>query len=204
MNSLSTYLNNNLEEVLEKDMLFATLSTKARKLSFENRPPFILIDTVGFIAKLPHELVRSFETTLSDVLTADLLIHVVDGANYDENQLMVTKNVLHSIGADHIERIVVATKSDLAYVRPNIGEDYLLISNKNHDGLNDLVTAIYSHIYLDQKMYLLKIPYEFGGVYNKLLNNSTIIETKYLDDGIYVKSILKDSYFTDYSKYIIE
>ena len=66
MNSLSSYLHNTSDPVFEKDMLFATLDTKAKRLQKDNYPPFILIDTVGFVNKLPKELLRSFETTLSE------------------------------------------------------------------------------------------------------------------------------------------
>src|SRR5690606_9787712 len=68
-------------EVFEKNMLFATLDTKAKRIKKDNQPPFILIDTVGFISKLPPELVASFESTLADIQDADLILHIVDGLN---------------------------------------------------------------------------------------------------------------------------
>ena len=136
MNSLSEALSHESEQVLEKDMLFATLSTKAKKLQKENMPPFILIDTVGFINKLPHELIRSFESTLSDVIQADLLIHVVDGAYFDQLQIDVTKSVLASIKADQIERILVLTKKEIASSYPTIDEDYLFISNRTKENID--------------------------------------------------------------------
>ena len=78
MNSLIKMLSSNNEEVLEKNQVFATLDTKVKRLRKQNEPPFLLIDTVGFIDKLPHELINSFKSTLKDSLDADLLLVVVD------------------------------------------------------------------------------------------------------------------------------
>ncbi|MFA5526034.1 MAG: GTPase HflX [Acholeplasmataceae bacterium] len=203
MNSLASYLHNDSEPVLEKDMLFATLDTKAKRLQKENYPPFILIDTVGFISKLPHELIRSFESTLSDVINADLLIHVVDGAYFDQKQIDTTKEVLKSIGADHIERLLVLTKKEIAQSVPPVEDDYIFISNRTKENIDLLVNAIYGHIYKDSLIYLIKIPFDSGQLYHQLKENNTILETRYDEDGTYVKAILTPDQAIIYSSYII-
>lgn len=203
MNSLSEALSHESEQVLEKDMLFATLSTKAKKLQKENMPPFILIDTVGFINKLPHELIRSFESTLSDVIQADLLIHVVDGAYFDQLQIDVTKSVLASIKADQIERILVLTKKEIASSYPTIDEDYLFISNRTKENIDHLIDTIYGHIYQENRIHILRIPFDEGQIFSSLKENNTILETKYEADGTYVKTILTPEQEKQYKKYLL-
>lgn len=203
MNSLSEALSHESEQVLEKDMLFATLSTKAKKLQKENMPPFILIDTVGFISKLPHELIRSFESTLSDVIQADLLIHVVDGAYFDQLQIDVTKSVLASIKADQIERILVLTKKEIASSYPTIDEDYLFISNRTKENIDQLIDTIYGHIYQENRIHILRIPFDEGQIFSSLKENNTILETKYEADGTYVKTILTPEQEKQYKKYLL-
>ncbi len=204
MNSLSLYLKHDSEPVLEKDMLFATLDTKAKRLQKENFPPFILIDTVGFVNKLPHELVRSFETTLSDVVNADLLLHVVDGAAFNPLQIDTTRRVLAEIGADHIERLLVLTKKEIALIPPQLDEDYIFISNRTKENVDVLVDAIYGHLYKENRIQVLKIPFDQGQLYSRLKENNTILDTKYEADGTYVRVILSPEQTALYQKYIIK
>lgn len=203
MNSLSEELGHPSELVLEKDMLFATLSTKAKKFQKDNNPPFILIDTVGFINKLPHELIRSFESTLSDVIEADLLIHVVDGAYFNQLQIDVTKSVLRDLGADHIERILVLTKKEIAPFTPSIDDEFIFLSNRTKENIDVLIQAIYGHIYKDNRIYILKIPFEEGQLFSSLKDNNTVLETRYEADGIYVKATLTPDQVKQYKKYIV-
>jgi GTP-binding protein HflX len=202
MNSLSDALHHDSEDVLEKDMLFATLSTKAKKLQKDNNPPFILVDTVGFVNKLPHELVRSFESTLSDVVHADLLIHVVDGAYFDQLQIDVTRQVLQEINADQVERLLVLTKKEISTINPSIDEDYIFVSNRTKENIDSLIDAIYGHLYKENRIHILKIPFDQGNIFSFLKENNTILETKYEDDGTYVKTILSPEQLKQYKKYV--
>jgi GTP-binding protein HflX len=184
-------------------MLFATLDTKAKRLQKENYPPFILIDTVGFVSKLPHELIKSFESTLSDVISADLLLHVVDGAYFNQNQIDTTKEVLKEIGADHIERLLILTKKEIALSVPPVDEDYIYISNRTGEHIEDVIQAIYGHIYKDSLIYQIKIPFDQGHIYSKLKESNTILETRYDENGTYVKVILTPEQAIQYASYII-
>lgn len=203
MNSLSRYLKHDSEPVLEKDMLFATLDTKAKRLQKDNYPPFILIDTVGFVAKLPHELVNSFESTLSDVVGADLLLHIVDGAYFNPKQIETTKEVLQKIGASHIERLLVLTKKEIALTTPDLHEDYVFVSNRTGENIDTLVNMIYGHLYKENRIHVLKIPFNQGQIYANLKDNNTILETHYEEDGTYVKVILTPEQAIMLSNYII-
>lgn len=204
MNSLSSYLKNESEPVLEKDMLFATLDTKAKRLQKENYPPFILIDTVGFINKLPHELIRSFESTLSDVVHADLLLHIVDGAYFNYHQIDTTKSVLKEIDADQIERLLVLTKKEIALSEPPIHDDFIFISNRTKENIDVLVDTIYGHLYKESRIQLLKIPFDQGQIYSHLKESTTILETRYESDGTHVKVILTPDQTIQYKSYIID
>ena len=190
MNQLSKQLMSDHQEVFEKDMLFATLSTKAKRLQKVNYPPFLLIDTVGFVSKLPHELIRSFESTLNEVVNADLLIHVADGAHFNPDRIQVTRLVLKELGANEIERILVLTKRDLAHQTPNISDEFLFISNKTGDHIDDLIHAIYGHLFKTSEIVNLKIPFDQGHIYSDLKDTTTILSYEYQDDGIYVRVVL--------------
>ncbi|MDI6452157.1 GTPase HflX [Peloplasma aerotolerans] len=203
MNSLSDYLHHDSEHVLEKNMLFATLDTKAKRLQKDNNQPFILVDTVGFVSKLPHELIRSFESTLSDVVSADLLLHIVDGAYFNQLQIDTTKQVLTEIGADHIERLLVLTKKEIALSTPQIQEDYIFVSNRTKENIDALVDAIYGHIYKSNRIQYLRIPFDKGQIYSQIKENNTVLETKYEEDGTYVKAILTPEQTDLLKQYII-
>ncbi|MBQ9991012.1 MAG: GTPase HflX [Lachnospiraceae bacterium] len=99
--------------VLEKDMLFATLETKVRQIAPPGKKPFLLSDTVGFIDKLPHQLIKAFRSTLQEVKEADLLLHVVDYSDPDmDEHLRVTRETLQELSASHIPVLYVFNKVD--------------------------------------------------------------------------------------------
>lgn len=203
MNQLTDYVGQTQEKVFEKDMLFATLDTKARRIQKPNMPPFILIDTVGFIQKLPQELLRSFQTTLKDVLTADLLLHVVDSTSDYIKAIDVTKSILTAIDANHIERLLILTKKDLAHQPITDIGDYFHISNKTNENYDILLQSIYGHLYKDNRIYQLDIPFDKGDIYHELKTSTTIIDTIYHDQGIHVKAVLSPKMLTRYKTYII-
>ncbi|GKT32969.1 GTPase HflX like protein, partial [Aduncisulcus paluster] len=95
-------------------MLFATLDTYTRRIEFDDNKPFVLVDTVGFVSKLPHALVQAFKATLEEVVEADLIVHVVDAsAEHYKLQISVTNNVLSELGAGDKAQIVAYNKIDL-------------------------------------------------------------------------------------------
>ncbi len=124
-------------EVFAENKLFATLDTTVRKVVIHNLP-FLLTDTVGFIRKLPHQLVESFKSTLDEVREADVLLHVVDISHPEfEDQMRVVNDTLHEIGAKDKEVIVVFNKIDaFTYIKKD--DDDLLPSTKENLSLDDL------------------------------------------------------------------
>jgi len=137
--------------VFEKDMLFATLDTSQRRIKLDGTNEFILVDTVGFVSKLPHQLVRAFKATLEEVNYADLLVHVVDASFENKDfHIEVTKKVLGEIGAAEKESILVCNKIDLCEDKFIPGAD-ICISAKYGENIDELLDLIKSKIFADRR-----------------------------------------------------
>ncbi len=131
--------------VLEEDKLFATLDPVLRKMRLDDGTEFLLVDTVGFISGLPHDFVHAFRSTLEETRNSDLILHVVDGSDFDAaEQFAVVNDVLSSIGADKVPSIVVVNKIDAAEddVALPAGENTVLISAKYRRGIDELKEKI--------------------------------------------------------------
>ena len=175
MNSISK------AKVFAEDKLFATLDTTVRKVVIENMP-FLLTDTVGFIRKLPTQLVDSFKSTLSEITEADLLVHVVDISHSNYNEHIESVNlILHEIGASEKPTIIVFNKtdkyideqqmiedkSDINYVdnsletltknlKKHFEEKTFFISALNKDEINSFRKDLYNHV---RKIHITRFPY---------------------------------------------
>ena len=115
MNRMLQLSEREYKTVSSQNMLFATLDTQHRKITLEQGSEFILIDTVGFVSRLPHSLVEAFKSTLEEVRYADLLIHVVDSSYENRDFYMeVTNKVIEQIGAGDKDQIVAYNKMDIA------------------------------------------------------------------------------------------
>ena len=159
---LEIYNGTEEKQVFEKDMLFATLETSVRNIDLPDNKSFLLTDTVGFVSKLPHHLVKAFRSTLEEVAEADLLIHVVDYANPNYEQLIdITNETLKKIGVENIPTIYAYNKSDMVDVEiPKVQEDRVYLSAKKHVGIEELVEMIRSHIYKEYTKCEMLIPYD--------------------------------------------
>ncbi len=152
------------EKVYAKDELFATVDSTVRKVVFGNLP-FLLSDTVGFIRKLPHDLIESFKSTLAEVKEADILLHVIDASSTShEDHIKVVEQTLSEIGASDIRTIKVFNKIDLLDEEvPTNGGMSVAISAKNKTGIEDLRNMIVEEVkkihlriypnYLHQEVY---------------------------------------------------
>jgi GTP-binding protein HflX len=137
-------------EVFAADLLFATLDSTLRRLALPDCEPLVLVDTVGFVRRLPHDLVAAFRSTLEEVRSASLLLHVVDSSREDQRQLMLEQvnTVLQDIGAGDIPQIEVMNKIDLAGREPARsrgeagGPERVWLSARSGAGLDGLRTAI--------------------------------------------------------------
>lgn len=185
MNRILSLTDKEDKNVTEKDMLFATLDTQSRSVKLGSNHEFILIDTVGFVSKLPHSLVEAFKATLEEVLYADLLLHVVD-ASYEESRfhIKVTEQVLSEIGAGAKEKVLVFNKIDLApdFQPPYTGSDSLFVSAKENINIDRLMEKVTSLIFSDVSTRLL-IPYTRGDISSYLCEKARVQNMEYVEQG---------------------
>ena len=186
MNRLLAMEDRQDKQVLEKDMLFATLDTAQRLITLDSNHSFILIDTVGFVSRLPHSLVQAFRSTLEEVNYADLLIHVVDASFPDHDlHVQVTEKVMNEIGAGGKPTLLLFNKTDLVPGFRPMGyrTDSLAISTKTGEGFDQLLLRIKEELFSDLKRVELLVPYDRGSVVSALIEKSAPIETEYLAEG---------------------
>ena len=166
---LSRSLSQSEKTVFVKDMLFATLETSTRRITIPPRRELLLTDTVGFISRLPHQLVEAFKSTLEEIVEADLILHLVDSANpkHDKNIEVVNK-VLEEIGAAKIPQLLVWNKIDLLpdpLVIPNSG---LSLSVKNGVGFDILLSELSRRMDSNYIKKTLTVPYQESELRAKL------------------------------------
>lgn len=202
---LEIYNGTEEKQVFEKDMLFATLETSVRNIDLPDNKSFLLTDTVGFVSKLPHHLVKAFRSTLEEVAEADLLIHVVDYANPNYEQLIdITNETLKKIGVENIPTIYAYNKSDMVDVEiPKVQEDRVYLSAKKHVGIEELVEMIRSHIYKEYTKCEMLIPYDHGQVVSYFNNHAHVLSTSYENEGTKLEVECKASDYEKYKRFAI-
>ncbi|MDA2527050.1 GTPase HflX [Bacillus cereus] len=202
---LEIYNGTEEKQVFEKDMLFATLETSVRNIDLPDNKSFLLTDTVGFVSKLPHHLVKAFRSTLEEVAEADLLIHVVDYANPNYEQLIdITNETLKKIGVENIPTIYAYNKSDMVDVEiPKVQEDRVYLSAKKHVGIEELVEMIRSHIYKEYTKCEMLIPYDHGQVVSYFNNHAHVLSTSYENEGTKLEVECKMSDYEKYKRFAI-
>ena len=190
------------KRVFEKDMLFATLDTTVRKIAPENRHPFLLSDTVGFIHKLPHNLVEAFHSTLEEAREADLLLQVVDYSDeHYKEQIAVTNQTLKKLQADGIPMLYLYNKADLVSPDdvpglsgtepeklsehlPVVTDTGIYLSAKRRIGIEELVGLIEEKLSGGYRECTLLIPYTDGRAVSYLNENAVVYETSYVEEGV--------------------
>lgn len=187
------------KKVFEKDMLFATLDTTVRRIEPEDKIPFLLTDTVGFVSHLPHTLIEAFHSTLEETKDADVLLHVVDASDvHHEEQMEITKEVLNDLDAGAIPVIYVYNKADILFSQKELPKrvgNKIYLSASLQIGIKEL-TEMIQEIFL--KNYIsceLFIPYEDGAGYSYVKKNARIEKEEYMEEGIKIRGkLLKDDY----------
>ena len=196
--------NQNNKEVLEKDMLFATLGTNVRKLTLPNKQEILLIDTVGFVSKLPTLLVNSFRSTLEEIINSSLILHVVDISNTNyENQIKVTNEVLAEIGVHDIPSIYLLNKCDKVEEVPTIFNESIAFSNKQKTNLDLLKKTIERKTKdISNTLIDVKIPLTDGKTIS-VMEAYGIIEAKiYTNEYIYYKAYVQNNLLVHFNKYL--
>lgn len=193
------------KQVFEKDMLFATLDTSVRKIKLPNHLPFLLSDTVGFVDKLPHHLVKAFRSTLEEAANADVLIHVVDysSPNY-QKQVEVTNQTLREMGIENIPTIFAFNKADMVEEEfPAVKGNRVYLSAKQNIGLDELVERINQQIFKNPIHCEMLIPFDDGRLISYLNENANVLSTKYEYNGTLLSLECNSNDFEKYQQYII-
>lgn len=173
--------------VYAEDKLFATLDAVSRKLTLPGGGDILLVDTVGFIRKLPHTLINAFRSTLEEAALADILLIVSDGAS-DEmfEQHQVVNEVLDSLGATESTRIEVVNKCDLGIMEKVCLPGAIYVSAKEGDNLDALLMAVEQEVNKAHVSVTFKVPFARYGILSELRQMGTLIEETHEVDGTIV------------------
>jgi len=204
MNYFLNYYDAEGAQVYERDMLFATLDVYVRRIELDANRRFLLVDTVGFVNRLPHSLVEAFKATLSEVAQADLLIHVLD-ANQDKLELQqkATEAVLQEIGAEQLPMITVLNKWDLEG-QYRIAGPALAVSAKTGEGMEQLVEQIDRALFSDQRVVEMFFRFDQAGAMSRLLEEAEIKDQTHEATGTRLRLMTDAIQREKYQEYIVE
>lgn len=197
------------EKVFEANMLFATLDTTTRALTLSKKGVVTLTDTVGFVRKLPHDLVEAFKSTLEEVIYSDLLCHVMDASSDSAlDQYKAVNEVLNELGVVTKEMILVlnkidkATEEQIAIIKEAIGDNEIIeISAKEKINLEELLNLIEEKLPYNYRKIEYLIPYEKGDVQSFLHRNARVLEEEYKDEGTYIVAEVDDEVYNKTQEY---
>ena len=192
-------------DIPANDRLFDTLDTTTRTLEVSDTCTVLISDTVGFISKLPHQLVDAFKATLEELTFADLLLHVIDASdpNWREQAAVVDK-LVQELGAAETPRIEVFNKCDkfVGDILPH-GEDVVSISAKTGAGLDELTAAIGKRLDAGVRRVSLRLPYDKGGVLDALYREAKVEQVDY-GEAIEVIAVCTPKTLGRVGEYIVE
>jgi GTP-binding protein HflX len=195
----STLLNRLTESgVLVEDRLFATLDPTTRRLSLPGGEPVLLTDTVGFVRKLPHQLVEAFASTLDVVATADLLLHVVDASSVDpEQQITAVHDVLDEIGADEVTELLVFNKADRSGPEAKRLTDShpgsVAISAVTGEGIDTLLRTIGDRLRAMTTVVELHVPFDRGDVLASVHREGEVLVESATDEHMVIRARLDEA-----------
>lgn len=198
-------------KVFEADMLFATLDTTTRVIELPDMRIAAVTDTVGFIRKLPHDLVEAFKSTLEEVIYSDLLLHVIDcSSKYAHEQVNVVNDILYELGVKDKPIILVLNKMDKASEEDinKILEDSnkvksVCISAKTGQNIDLLLKQILNVLPCKLKNVEYLIPYSDQSMAAFLHRNSKINKEEYVDNGTYIDALVDDEVYNKCQKYML-
>lgn len=192
--------------VLAENKLFATLDPTSRALTLPDGRTVMLIDTVGLVRRLPHQLVDAFRSTLEEAANATVILNLCDAS--DEcctEHLNVTMNLLVALGCADKPIISVLNKCDLcggSFVLPAQGE-FVMISAKTGEGLGNLLAKIQLSLPPTRRKAELLIPYNEGGLVSYIREEGVLIKEDYRADGIYVKAVVDIQFLDKHKDFIV-
>ncbi len=203
----STLLNTLTDaDVFAEDKLFATLDPTSRAITLDDNRKILLVDTVGFIRKLPHHLVEAFKSTLEEAVVADILLHVIDASSDEaDNQIEVVESVLRDIGASGKPIIGVFNKCDKISDEPIGKINYdknVFISAKKRININELLLAIADTAPGKKQEITVCIPYGEGSVVNELHSSQKVIREEYAAEGTLMDLMVDAAMYERIKQYV--
>ena len=204
---LSTYGGPEEKQVMEKDMLFATLETTVRNIKIDRNRQLLLSDTVGFINHLPHGLVKAFRSTLEEACEADLILNVIDASDpHHKQHIQVTEETLKDLNVGDVPMIYVYNKADKCMSEPLPvvrGDDKIYLSAKSGAGLTELIEMIFQKLHAGHLDAEFLIPYTDGRAVSDIMQNCNVYETSYEDGGTKMKVSCELAYYQKYKDYLL-
>ena len=199
------------EKVFEADMLFATLDITTRAIVLKNKGVITLTDTVGFVRKLPHDLVEAFKSTLEEVIYSDLLCHVVDSSSDTAlEQIRAVEEVLFELGAKDKKTLLVlnkidkATEEQLEAIKEATNEyETIEISAREGINLDELLKLIEENLPYKMKKCEYLIPYDRSDINSFLHRNGRVLEEEYRENGTFMIVEVDDESYNKSKDYII-
>lgn len=205
--SLLNFLTN--ANVLAENKLFATLDPTVRDLTLSDSRKITLIDTVGFIRKLPHHLIKAFKSTLEEAALADVLIHVIDSSNPEFlNHIEIVNNILNELNASGKPTIAVLNKTDLCtdknLLTKNLdGCSYTVhTSLKTGEGTNKLYEAIENTVPGKKQKTTLLIPYSDGNIIKLLHETQLVLSEEYTESGTKICALIDEICYNKLRNYV--
>lgn len=178
-------------EIFEADMLFATLDPTARKCTLPSGLQAILVDTVGFVSRLPHDLVDAFKSTLEEAACSDIILKIADASDSEAaEQLSVTDEVLNDLGCGDIPQVTVYNKCDRTGVAP-YDPDVLLVSAKTGYGLDSLLAKIDEILAHRVRTIEVLLPYDKLALADVFRTRGSVLAEEYRENGVYYKATVK-------------
>ena len=211
----STLLNRlTSADVLVGNRLFSTLDPATRRLSLPGGETVLASDTVGFVRKLPHQLVEAFRSTLEEVTDADLLVHVVDASTSNpEQQIEAVRSVLHEINASAIPELIVCNKTDAVESddqKANLGNlmrvhaPAVAVSAKTGEGIDDFLTALADAIRAQSVEMELLVPFGRGDVIAAAHREGQVLAEEEANDGMRLRILVDEPSRARFSEFLAD
>ncbi len=184
--------------------LFDTLDTTSRSLTVSDNLDVVLSDTVGFIAKLPHHLVKAFHATLEELEYADLLLHVIDASDPNrEEHIAVVDRLIAKLAKPETPVLQVYNKADLVSLEDiPVGKDIVAISARGGRNMEGLLKAIEDALVDSLHHVMVVLPYNMGGMVDTLHKNAQVKNVEYTAEGIEVEAVIDDILYGRLRDYI--
>jgi len=196
--------------LLVENALFATLDATVRKAATADGRPFTLVDTVGFVRNLPHQLVEAFRSTLEEVADADVIVHVVDASHPDPaGQIHTVREVIREVGGENIPEIIVFNKADLIDSEKELElrgtqNAAVFVSAKTGEGIERLLGVIADTLPRPTIHTRLHIPFNRGDLVAFVHDHGDVLHTDYDEEGTLLEAMVDEKTHAELEPFLIQ